>query len=185
MIKPWLVTLLLCMTAAPALAATKGSYLSLHHEQRDDSRASGISFTAYNRGLALGISASKITSGKIQSIQEQGALYPVYAFAKMALNSRIAPYIEFGVDLGDYLLHEISNESSSNQGRDSKSKPGNIDAYGAIGIKTSMRRAPIDFAIYVKSYVLLFNEPHKDANGDQRYAGTVITMSGANLIFNF
>lgn len=185
MIRPWLATLLLCTAAAPALAATQGSYISLHHEQRHDSRASGISFTAYNRGLALGISANKITSNRVQALQEQGTLYPVYAFAKVALNTRIAPYVEFGVDLGDYLLHEIGNDTSSSQGSSASSKPDNIDAYGAIGIKTSMRRAPIDFALYIKSYALYLNQPHINANGELRSEGTIITMSGANIIFNF
>lgn len=185
MIKALVAILALAVVASPCLAATKGSYVSVHHEQRDGNRASGISFTTYNRGMALGISANKIISNQPLEMQDRTTIYPVYAFANLALHTPLTPYVEIGIDLGDYLLNELSKDSSNDHGSIEAKTDNPVDAYGAIGIKTSMRRAPIDFAIYVKSYVLLFNEPHKDANGDQRYAGTVITMSGANLIFNF
>lgn len=185
MIKALLATLLFFIATAPALAATKGSHVSLHHEQRDGNRASGIAFTAYNRGLALGISANKITSSKPLEMQDRTTIYPVYAFANLALRTPLAPYVEFGLDLGDYLLNELANDSSDNHGGVEEKTENPMDAYGAIGIKTSMRRAPIDFAVYVKSYVLLFNEPRSNYSGEERYAGTIITMGGANIIFNY
>lgn len=183
MIKPLLATLALAVVAQPCLAATQGSYVSVHHEQRGGNRASGISFTAYNRGLALGVSANKITSNQALELQDRNTIYPVYAFAKLALRTPIAPYIEVGVDLGDYFLYERASDSSNNTNGTEGAKAGNVDAYGAIGIKTSMRRAPIDFAVYVKSYALSFNDVYRQ--NEQRSAGTVLTMSGANIIFNF
>jgi len=182
MIKKLCATLVLAVVAQPCLAATKGSYVSMNHEQRDNNRASGISFTTYNRGLALGISANKITSKQPLELQDRTTIYPVYAFASVALKMAVAPYVEFGVDLGDYLLNESFNDSSDNNS-DKQSRLNDIDMYGAIGLKTSMRRAPIDFSVYIKSYSLSFNDPYR--YNEQRSVDTVITMSGANIIFNF
>lgn len=182
MMRALLAAIALTVTAQPCLAATKGSYVALHHEQRDGNRASGISVTAYDRGLALGISANKISSDKPLEIRDRTTIYPVYAFARLALQMPIAPYVEIGVDMGDYLLNESANESSSNRGEE-QNKPYNVDSYGAIGIKTSLRRAPVDFAFYIKSYSLIFNDGYR--YDTQAPDDTVITMSGANLIFNF
>jgi len=179
--KKLVATLILCALAQPCLAANRGS-VSLHHEQRDGNRASGVSFTAYNRGLSLGISANRITSNQPLELQDRTTIYPVYAFASLAFRMPVTPYVEWGIDLGDYLLNESSNESSKNHDGD-KPRLDNVDVYGAIGIKTSMRRTPIDFSIYVKNYRLAFNSSYNYTN--QRPEDSIITMSGANIIFNF
>lgn len=182
MTKALLTAILLAAAAQSSLAASKGGYVALHHEWRDDTHASGISYTAYDRGLALGVSANRISSDKPLEMQNQTTIYPVYAFARVALRLPISPYIEFGVDVGDYLLSESSNESSKSRGEEQGSQF-DIDTYGAIGIKTSLRRAPIDFSVYVKSYSLIFNNGYR--YDLQRLDSAAITMSGANIIFNF
>lgn len=177
-----LATVALAAFTQPALAATSGSYLSIHHEERHGNRASGISFTTYNRGLAIGVSANRISSKKPLEMQNRTTIYPVYAFANLALRMPLAPYVEFGIDVADYLMSESANEANNNQGDDQPALK-DVDMYGAIGLKTSLHRAPIDFAVYVKSYSLYFNDPYK-LNGQQA-TNTVITMTGANVIFNF
>ena len=155
-IRPASLCALLLAISLPSQAATKGGYLAVHHEQRDDNRASGISFTAYDKGIGLGISANKITSSKPLELDNRDTLYPVYAFAKLSLPTPISPYLEVGIDLGDYLLYEIGKEAETNTNTEKSADP--IDIYYAVGIKTSMRRAPIDFSLYLKSYAIIFND---------------------------
>ncbi len=179
------VGIAIATVALPCLATTKGSYASVHHEQRDGNRASGVSFTTHSRGMGLGISTNKITSNKPLERHDRTTTYPVYAFAKLALPTTIAPYVEIGVDLGDYLQHEINNDSDTNHNNNETSKMEPIDVYGAVGIKTSMRHAPIDVALYIKSYAVIFNGSNISQYSEQLAHGNAITMSGANIIFNF
>ncbi len=184
-IRPAALCTLLLTISLPGQAATTGGYLAVHHEQRDGSRASGISFTAYNKGFGLGVSANKITSSKPLEIDNRDTLYPVYAFAKLSLPATLSPYVEIGIDLGDYLMYEIGKDSEATTNANIEQSSDPIDIYGAVGIKTSMRRAPIDFSLYLKSYAIVFNNSNINQYGEQLREGSVITMGGANIIVNF
>lgn len=185
LIRSTVICVALLTVTLPGQAATEGSYLALHHEARDGNRASGVSFTAYSRGVGLGISANKITSDKPLEINDRTTIYPVYAFAKLSLPATISPYVELSVDLGDYLLYETGKDPDSPRNNSDDPKANPIDVYGAVGIKTSMRHSPIDISLYLKSYAIVFNGSTINQYGEQLGEGAILTMGGANIILSF
>lgn len=183
MMRPLLAALLLTIAMPAATAATTSNAIALHYEQGANGHATGISYSHQTRGVTLGFSTNRISTAQPLEMQNPTTLYPVYAFASIAFRMPVSPYLEFGVDVGNYLFDENSGDSSRRQGGDETLKLNRMDTYGAIGVKTSLRRTPIDFSLYLKGYTLTYSGAY--ANDETQNHGTFLTMGGANVIFNF
>ena len=93
-----------------------------------------------------GFSVNHISSNLALASSDRNNIYPVYGFAKFALNSQVSPYIEVGIDLGDSILDDLFDSGGRY-----------IDTYFNVGL-TLTTQNKIGVSIYHKKYDIDFND---------------------------
>ena len=147
------------------------SYFRIQHEINNfEDHASGIAFIARNKKTSTetGISISKITSNKPLESANRHDIYPVYGFANIFFEGPISPFLELGIDLGDFLLDK------ANEGHAFDS-----DIYYSAGLKIKFSEQ-FYLAVYAKTYELYFNEIN-----DITVQNTKLEMKGISMGFYF
>jgi hypothetical protein len=170
-IKPVLIitTILFCYSSSAF--SKQYTYFRINHELNDsEDKATGIAYVLKESKSTTeaGISINKISSDKSLESNNRNSIYPVYGFANISLNTPITPFIEFGIDLGDFFFDKI-NEGDALE----------TDIYYSAGIKFKFHKQ-LYLTIYAKAYELYFNEID-----DITIQNVTIDMKGASLAFYF
>ena len=99
--------------------------------------------------LSFGISVNRVKSDVALANKGRKSINPVYLFGKLSINHTITPFVEFGFDLGDMILEDISDSLSNDP--DADSNDDSVDTYYSLGLTLTMGKK-YAVSLYHKKY---------------------------------
>lgn len=162
------VFLLFCTFSAQAAAVRVNT--EEHPNQRHQGKGVAVIIDEVKIGseqlVFYGLSANTLKSDQPLQSSDKNKIYPLHAFVNYSFDYAISPYIEFGMDLGDWIIDEIFD-----------GKGENIDIYYSLGVELRLKKT-VAVALYHKVYDLRFSE--KNNSGSQN---AMISLTGISLTY--
>jgi hypothetical protein len=127
-----------------------------YETHREGTRAEGIRLFYPGETFFGGVTAQQIRSPKITYNGKQDNLESFYFFLGVQKDLPVTPFVEAGIDIGDWLAEELLGNSEDDEADSKESEQDGtsiIDYYFAIGIQARLSR---NFSIrgYYKMYII-------------------------------
>lgn len=146
---------------------------NLYYEAKGGERARVIALSnneIIRRGVLFGgISISEVESNSALARGGRTVIHPVYLYFGVKANYLLSPYIEGGIDLGDWVLERMDSIDAVE-----------IDVYGSIGL--SLNTDYFDVYLYYKKYNLTYDNGNGYIN---KYLSANFTLSGVGVAIRY
>ncbi len=150
--------------------------LRTNSETEGDHKAVGVSFARSDTDLgstsplllSYGISLNVIESTIPLERYNRNEIYPVYLFSNIAIDYPVSPFLEFGIDLGDFIWDKLTDGDASD-----------VDLYYSYGLTLTIEKS-VSISFYHKTYDLYFNEIY-----DAAFQNVTLDLTGVSLSYYF
>ena len=170
MIQRLFYTMMLLCVFTIATAAENNWQLSVNGENMDTGEAASIAIQSRDY-LYFGLSLNYINSSTAIQYNNRTTIYPLFIFMGLKAPTKIAPFIEGGLDLPEYIIDEALD--------DEENKIDLTDYYLAGGLNIEFNKK-FALSVYARKYVFKYQETGLTTTNKVR-----LDSVGAALIMRF